>query len=102
MDKIFAIAAVLACGAVFAFKFLKPKLTPVPEPEPTPTPELTPTPDLTPEVEPVVLQGTGIRYLPYVVPIELGGGLKEWGKTPDGETVISKNDPRTYQPWEWY
>lgn len=50
--------------------------------------------------ESVVITGIG-RYTPHVVPVDLGGGFKEWGKTPDGDTVISKNDPSTYQPWEW-
>lgn len=51
-------------------------------------------------MEPVVITGIG-RYSPYPVPIDLGGGFKEWGVTPEGEKVISTRDPAIYQPWEW-
>lgn len=52
--------------------------------------------------EPVVLQGEGIRYDPHPMPIDLGGGLKEWGRTPEGQPVIARNDPATYNITEWW
>ena len=36
-------------------------------------------------------------------PVAIGDtGFEIWGTTESGAVVVSKNDPATYNPWEWY
>ena len=55
---------------------------------------------------PITRQTGQIGAEPYYKtsqPVAIGDtGFKIWGMTESGAVVVSKYDPATYDPWEWY
>ena len=44
----------------------------------------------------------GIQMAYFTKPIPLGNtGFYQWGVTPTGEPIVSKNDPQSYGDYQW-